>query len=130
MSELEAAEAEKKARLEASTLGESREGRGYGMYFLPHFPYLFEALQTTTPRPDPEIVSRTKRGFGQSIAYGSMVIEPFIPMIVDALKQKTTTTPPQAAPLHQFQQQPYNYHQPLSNNNPYALVNGQSPFAN
>ena len=63
-----AAEAEEKARLQASTLGESREGRGYGMYFLPHFPYLFEALQTTTPRPDPEIVSRTKRGFGQSIA--------------------------------------------------------------
>ena len=85
MSELEAAEAEEKARLEASTSGISREGRGYGMYFLPHFP-IFEALQTTTPRPDPEIVSQTKRGFGQSIAYGSMVIEPFKPMIVDALK--------------------------------------------
>ena len=103
------------------------------MYFLPHFPYLFEALQTTTPRPDLEILSPKTRGVGQTIAYGSMVLQPFVPFIVDALKPKTTTRPhppPQAAPLHQFQQQPYNYHQPLSNNNPYALVNGQSPFAN
>ena len=62
-----------------------------------------------------------------------MMLQPFVPIIINALKPTTTTTPqppPLAAPLHQFQQQPHNYHQPLSNNNPYALVNGQSPFAN
>ena len=127
----------KKARLEALTSGKRREGRGMRFFapmaLVPHFPNLVEALQTTTPRPDLEILSPKTRGVGQTIAYGSTVLQPFVPFIVDALKPKTTTRPhppPQAAPLHQFQQQPYNYHQPLSNNNPYAMVNGHSPFHN
>ena len=54
------------------------------------------------------------------------MVQPFVPIITEAVKGTPTTTPqpsPQAIPLHQLQ--PYNYHQ-----NPYALVNGQSTFAN
>ena len=119
------AEAEEKARLEALTLGARREERGI-RFFAPMALPVPVALQTTTPRPDPEIVSRKKRGFGSTLVRGTMMVQPFVPIITEALKGTPTTTPQpslQAAPLHQFQ--PYNYHQ-----NPYALVNGQSTFAN
>ena len=59
-----AAEAEEKARLEASTSGERREGRGIGSFvplaLVPHLPSIVEKLlpQTTTPRPDSEILSQ------------------------------------------------------------------------
>ena len=64
------------------------------------------ALQTSTPRPDQEIVSRKKRGFGSTLVRGTMMLQPFVPIITEALKGTSTKTPQpslQAAPLHQFQ---------------------------
>ena len=117
--------------MNASTSGGRRKRRGIVSLIIaggpsiltPSIPRIVETLlPTTTTRPDSAILSRKTRGIGQTVLQGSMMLQPYVPMIIDALKPATTTQPP-PTPIHQVQQQPHNY-QPLSNRNPYEMVNG------